>query len=105
MRPSLASMGASFAAGSEADRGATRRDLRGKPHHWRMLFGNRTLQPGESVLIGGGVAVARLQLAKMVGASVFVTSSSDAKIARAVEMAPRPGSTIAKTECPRRFSR
>jgi NADPH:quinone reductase-like Zn-dependent oxidoreductase len=53
---------------------------------WRMLFGKRALQPGESVLIvgiGGGVAVACLQLAKIVGARVFVTSSSDEKIARA----------------------
>ena len=36
--------------------------------------------------IGGGVAVACLQLAKLVGARVFVTSSSDEKIARAVAM-------------------
>ncbi|WP_407146724.1 zinc-binding dehydrogenase [Bradyrhizobium sp. ORS 86] len=56
---------------------------------WRMLFGKRGLQPGESVMIvgiGGGVAVACLQLAKLVGARVFVTSSSDEKIARAVAM-------------------
>ncbi|MBR1192190.1 alcohol dehydrogenase catalytic domain-containing protein [Bradyrhizobium sp. AUGA SZCCT0160] len=40
---------------------------------WRMLFGKKTLQPGESVLIvgiGGGVAVACLQLAKLVGAGL-----------------------------------
>lgn len=56
---------------------------------WRMLFGKRALQPGESLLIvgiGGGVAVACLQLAKIVGARVFVTSSSDKKIARAVSL-------------------
>jgi NADPH:quinone reductase-like Zn-dependent oxidoreductase len=56
---------------------------------WRMLFGKRALQPGESLLIvgiGGGVAVACLQLAKLVGARVFVTSSSDEKIARAVTL-------------------
>ena len=61
---------------------------------WRMLFGKKTLQPGESVLIvgiGGGVAVACLQLAKMVGARVFVTSSSDAKIARAIAMGASGG--------------
>ena len=56
---------------------------------WRMLFGKKTLQPGESVLIvgiGGGVAVACLQLAKLAGARVFVTSSSDAKIERAIAL-------------------
>ena len=56
---------------------------------WRMLFGKRALQPGESLLIvgiGGGVAVACLQLAKLVGARVFVTSSSDEKIARAIAL-------------------
>ena len=61
---------------------------------WRMLFGRRALQPGESVLIvgiGGGVAVACLQLAQMVGARVFVTSSSDAKISRAVAMGASGG--------------
>lgn len=61
---------------------------------WRMLFGKKTLQPGESVLIvgiGGGVAVACLQLAKLVGARVFVTSSSDAKIERAIAMGASGG--------------
>jgi NADPH:quinone reductase-like Zn-dependent oxidoreductase len=61
---------------------------------WRMLFGKRTLQPGESVLIvgiGGGVAVACLQLARLVGAQVFVTSSSDAKIQRALAMGASGG--------------
>lgn len=54
---------------------------------WRMLFGkSRPLRPDETVLvvgIGGGVAVAALQLARRVGARVLVTSSSDDKIARA----------------------
>jgi NADPH:quinone reductase-like Zn-dependent oxidoreductase len=61
---------------------------------WRMLFGKKTLQPGESVLIvgiGGGVAVACLQLAKLVGARIFVTSSSDAKIERAIAMGASGG--------------
>ena len=61
---------------------------------WRMLFGKKTLRPGESVLIvgiGGGVAVACLQLALLVGARVFVTSSSDEKIARAVAMGAQGG--------------
>ena len=61
---------------------------------WRMLFGKRMLRPGESVLIvgvGGGVAVASLQLAKLIGARVFVTSSSDAKIARAIQLGAEAG--------------
>jgi len=61
---------------------------------WRMLFGKKTLQPGESVLIvgiGGGVAVACLQLAKLAGARVFVTSSSDAKIERAIALGASAG--------------
>jgi NADPH:quinone reductase-like Zn-dependent oxidoreductase len=61
---------------------------------WRMLFGKKILRPGESVLIvgiGGGVAVASLQLAKLVGARVFVTSSSDEKIRRAVAMGAEGG--------------
>jgi len=56
---------------------------------WRMLFTRSNLQGGESLLIhgiGGGVAVAALQFARCHGASVIVTSSSDAKLARAREM-------------------
>jgi len=66
---------------------------------WRMLFGKRALRPGESVLIvgvGGGVAVASLQLAKLIGARVFVTSSSDAKIARAIELGAEGGVNYAE---------
>jgi NADPH:quinone reductase-like Zn-dependent oxidoreductase len=56
---------------------------------WRMLFGKRPLVAGESVLIvgiGGGVAVACLQLAKLAGARVYVSSSGDEKVARAIAM-------------------
>lgn len=56
---------------------------------WRMLFGKGVLQPGETVLIvgiGGGVAIACLQLARIAGARVIVTSSSDAKLAHASEL-------------------
>ena len=61
---------------------------------WRMLFGKRQLRPGESVLvvgIGGGVAVACLQLARLAGARVFVTSSSDEKLARAKALGAEGG--------------
>lgn len=53
---------------------------------WRMVVSKARLQPGETVLIlgiGGGVALAALQIARMIGARVFVTSGSDEKLARA----------------------
>jgi len=53
---------------------------------WRMIVTRARVQPGETVLIwgiGGGVAIAALQIAKRLGARVWVTSSSDAKLARA----------------------
>jgi NADPH:quinone reductase-like Zn-dependent oxidoreductase len=53
---------------------------------WRMLMTRSAVRPGESVLIhgiGGGVATCALQLAKLIGAEVFVTSSSNEKLSRA----------------------
>ncbi|HEU4565000.1 MAG TPA: zinc-binding dehydrogenase [Gemmatimonadaceae bacterium] len=53
---------------------------------WRMLVTRARVQPGEDVLIwgiGGGVATAALQIAKMLGARVWVTSGSEAKLERA----------------------
>ena len=56
---------------------------------WRMLVTRARLRPGEDVLIwgiGGGVALAALQIAKRLGARVWVTSGSEAKLARAREL-------------------
>ena len=56
---------------------------------WRMLVTRAQLRPDEHVLIqgiGGGVAIAALQVAKHIGAYVWVTSSSDEKLARAREL-------------------
>jgi NADPH:quinone reductase-like Zn-dependent oxidoreductase len=53
---------------------------------WRMVVTRGRVRPGETVLvtgIGGGVAVAALQIAVAAGARVLVTSSSDAKIEHA----------------------
>jgi len=50
---------------------------------WRMLVTRVQLRAGETVLIwgiGGGVALAALRIAKLHGAKVIVTSSSDAKL-------------------------
>jgi NADPH:quinone reductase-like Zn-dependent oxidoreductase len=55
---------------------------------YRMLVTKAGLQPDEWVLvwgIGGGVATAALAIAKALGARVLVTSSSDAKLTRAIE--------------------
>jgi zinc-binding alcohol dehydrogenase/oxidoreductase len=56
---------------------------------YRMLVTRAHLQPGEWVLlwgIGGGVSTAGLAIAKALGARTIVTSSSDEKLARAVEL-------------------
>ncbi len=53
---------------------------------WRMLFTRANLGAGEKLLIhgiGGGVALAALQLARAAGAEVIVTSSSQDKLDRA----------------------
>lgn len=53
---------------------------------WRQVFGKHPMLPGETMLIigiGGGVALASLQLAKIAGCRVIVTSGSDEKLARA----------------------
>ncbi len=56
---------------------------------WRMLFTRGRLRAGECVLIhgvGGGVALACLQLAHLAGARVLVTSRSPEKLRRAAEL-------------------
>jgi NADPH:quinone reductase-like Zn-dependent oxidoreductase len=56
---------------------------------WRMLMSKAQVKPGDDVLIigiGGGVAVAALQIAKLAGARVIVTSSSDDKLEKATEL-------------------
>ena len=56
---------------------------------YRMLVPRAQVQAGEWVLvwgIGGGVATAALAIAKALGASVVVTSSSDEKLEKAREL-------------------
>jgi NADPH2:quinone reductase len=56
---------------------------------WRMLMTRARLRAGEDVLIigiGGGVALAALQIAKVAGARVFVTSSSNEKLDKARQL-------------------
>jgi NADPH:quinone reductase-like Zn-dependent oxidoreductase len=50
---------------------------------WRLLITKAAIKPGDDLLIigiGGGVALAALQIAKIAGARVIVTSSSDEKL-------------------------
>jgi NADPH:quinone reductase-like Zn-dependent oxidoreductase len=51
---------------------------------WNALFDSGGLKPGDSVLVqgAGGVSVFALQLAKMAGARVIATSSSDERLER-----------------------
>ena len=56
---------------------------------WRMLINRGGLRPGQSVLIhgiGGGVALACLHLAKLMGALVIATSRDEGKRTRALEL-------------------
>jgi zinc-binding alcohol dehydrogenase/oxidoreductase len=56
---------------------------------WRAVVARGQVRPGERVVvlgIGGGVATFALQIARLAGAMVIVTSSSEAKLARAREL-------------------
>src|SRR5207247_11443303 len=56
---------------------------------WRMVVTQARVRPGEDVLIlgvGGGVSSSAVQIAKLCGARVLVTSSSDAKLERAHQL-------------------
>lgn len=52
---------------------------------WNALFVSASVRPGDTVLVQGtgGVSLFALQFAKLAGARVIVTSSSDAKLDRA----------------------
>ncbi|PYM16562.1 MAG: Zn-dependent oxidoreductase [Candidatus Rokuibacteriota bacterium] len=56
---------------------------------WHMLVTIAELRPGETVLIhaaSSGVSTAAIQIAKLVGAYVYATGSTDEKLARAREI-------------------
>lgn len=82
---------------------------------WRALFTRAGLKAGENVLVtgvGGGVALFALQFAVAAGAKVFVSSGSEAKIARAKELGASGGVNYrgekwveeAKALCPTGFN-
>jgi NADPH:quinone reductase-like Zn-dependent oxidoreductase len=56
---------------------------------WRMIVTRAKVVPNDDVLIwgiGGGAALAALSIVKQIGARVWVTSSSDEKLARARQL-------------------
>jgi NADPH:quinone reductase-like Zn-dependent oxidoreductase len=55
---------------------------------WNALFEERSVKPGDTVLLQGtgGVSIFALQFAKAAGARVIITSSSDEKLKRAKEL-------------------
>jgi len=60
---------------------------------WNALFDASQLKAGETVLVQGtgGVSIFALQLAKVAGARVIVTSSSDAKLSHAADLGADEG--------------
>ncbi|WP_336797228.1 NAD(P)-dependent alcohol dehydrogenase [Erwinia aphidicola] len=55
---------------------------------WRALMVDGQLKPGDSVLVQGtgGVSIFALQLAKLAGATVIATSSSDSKLQKLLDL-------------------
>ena len=55
---------------------------------WRALFVDGNVQPGDTVLVQGtgGVSIFALQFAKLIGARVIATSSSDEKLERVTSL-------------------
>lgn len=75
---------------------------------WRMLVTRAAVRPGETVLIwgiGGGVALAALGIAKLLGAVAVVTSSSDAKLERARALGADLALNHAASDVPRELRR
>lgn len=60
---------------------------------WHALFGEAPLAAGEAVLVQGtgGVSLFALQFARLAGARVIATSSSDEKLARALALGASDG--------------
>ncbi|QRN99057.1 NAD(P)-dependent alcohol dehydrogenase [Archangium violaceum] len=66
---------------------------------WHVLFGVGRVRPGDTVLVEGtgGVSLFALQLARLAGARVLVTSGSDEKLARAKALGASAGIHYRKT--------
>src|SRR5881396_1628179 len=70
---------------------------------YRALFNIGGLRDGETVLVlgaGGGVSTLAVQLAAQAGTRIFVTSSSEEKIARARELGAEGGALYTQGDWP-----
>jgi NADPH:quinone reductase-like Zn-dependent oxidoreductase len=87
----------------------------GPMHHLRKMhlswnraaIINGLVSSGQNVLVtgaGGGVAVIAIQLCIAKGANVYVTSGSDEKIKKAVELGARGGVNYKSSKCQFAFS-
>ena len=68
---------------------------------WNALFeGPRPIRPGDKVLLlgTGGVSILALQLAKAAGCHVIITSSDNAKLARAISLGADEGVNYKEVE-------
>ncbi|NVB84518.1 MAG: zinc-binding dehydrogenase [Kofleriaceae bacterium] len=68
---------------------------------WQMVVHKARVQPGDTVLVhgaGSGIGVAAIQIAKLHGARVIATASSDAKLARAKDLGADVGIDYVKQD-------
>jgi len=75
---------------------------------WHMLVARAHLQPGEDVLIhaaGSGVGSLGIQIAKLLGARVIATASSDEKLAKAVELGADETVNYSSDDWPKQIKR
>jgi len=75
---------------------------------WHMLVTRANLQPGEDVLVqaaGSGVGSLAIQIAKLRGARVITTASSDEKLTRAKELGADEVINYARADWPQEVKR
>ena len=75
---------------------------------WHMLVARANLQPGEDVLIhaaGSGVGSIGIQIAKLRGARVITTASSDEKLAKARELGAHETIDYTRDDWPKEVKR
>ncbi|HEV8619170.1 MAG TPA: zinc-binding dehydrogenase, partial [Candidatus Udaeobacter sp.] len=75
---------------------------------WHMLVARARVQPGEDVLVhaaGSGVGSLGIQIAKLLGARVITTASSDEKLAKARELGAHETVNYTREDWPKEVKR